>query len=116
MTDSPTDTPRHRNIDPNGDPSSGTKSHHVSALSHVMTRYKVKVFRRKQQMPVFSFFDLSIHLTATQPNGIITSKIRKRQKARKHYIIGTVSFRLSARENAPESASHAFDASIFLLL
>jgi len=32
----------------NGDLSSGTKSHHVSALCHVLTQYKVKVARHKQ--------------------------------------------------------------------
>jgi len=75
----------------------------ISALCHVITRYKVKVARRKQQQTsVFSFFHLLPHRSAMQDNGIIALKnFRKRWKARKHDVIGTVSFGVSARESAP---------------
>jgi len=74
-----------------------TAVHHVSALYHVVTPYKVKVARRKQQQTsVFSFFG-----DATQQNGIFTfKKIPGDEMHANITSSGTVSFRVSAHKSA----------------
>jgi len=72
----------------NGDLSSSTKSQRVSALHPVLTRHKVKVAQRKQQLTcVFPFFHLSPHRNAMQQWNYYVKKFPKQQKAHKQYVI-----------------------------
>jgi len=69
----------------NGDISASTKSHCASALCHVLTWYKVKVIRQKQQTGVFSFFYLSAHRSTMQQNRI--TMLKNSASGKKHVSI-----------------------------